>query len=610
MPSNTNNNTSATTAATTPPPTDSSSANNNSNSNNNRPRNNNNNRNINTQHTDLNSFEGSIPEVGAVLGLKYERLKKKATSFESFLEKTSTYIISNLKDGADTKSIFKTMTDPTTTFKSRYKPSAPSETGDSVDKDIYREEVKLYVTRQVNLRRNVEKIFGIVWGQCSSALQSNIKAITEFSEKHDILDTIWLIRELKKATSGIDNKSYPEMNILDAIGQLFETKQGENESNDRFLERFKSSINTLELSQGKYVFCPTALIKPADLVTPTNDELEQECEKMKAALLLKVSDTKRYGTLSDRLRESMTLGRNEYPTILASMYELIVRQRKHNNNNNYNNRNGVSLLQRNTRNKNKNKNNNNKNNNNDNNNNDTAIVTSNNNIITTQNDDQISFPQRRRGLDMLQFGSMFTQSQDRVINPNWILLDTCSTDNVFCNEQLVSNLRKCNEGDGIEIITNGGFATYDHVADAILLPVSVFFNAESIANVLSFDKISNLPNVHITTDTKVEKAFLVHISSPNTVTTLKFSSCDDGLYFFDASHLITNKTKSQVTDYLSLSRNKKNVNLLNTVENNKTFFTKRQISRADLARQTQQNMGWPATNVFKPLVTKKILNKL
>ena len=67
------------------------------------------------------------------------------------------------------------------------------------------------------------------------------------------------MRELKKATAGIDNKSYPEMTILDAIGQLFETKQGENESNDRFLERFKSSVNTLELAQGKYVFCPPPL---------------------------------------------------------------------------------------------------------------------------------------------------------------------------------------------------------------------------------------------------------------------------------------------------------------------------------------------------------------
>ena len=73
--------------------------------------------------------------------------------------------------------------------------------------------------------------------------------MTEFDENHDILDTIWLIRELKKSTSAIDNTSYPEMTILDAIGHLFETKHGENKSKDWFLKRFKSSINTLELPQ-------------------------------------------------------------------------------------------------------------------------------------------------------------------------------------------------------------------------------------------------------------------------------------------------------------------------------------------------------------------------
>ena len=210
---------------------------------------------------------------------------------------------------------------------------------------------------------------------------------------------------------------------------------------------------------------------------------------------------------------------------------------------------------------------------------------------------------------MLQFGCMFAQSQDRVINPNWILLDTCSTDNVFCNEMLVSDLRRCKEGDGLEIITNGGFATYDHVAESTLLPVTVYFNAESIANILSYDKISNLPNVRITSDTTLEKAIFVHLSTSNTDTTFKFSSCDDGLYYYDATHLLNNNNKSKypINHCLSLSRNNNKVNLLNTVANNKTFFTKRQISRADLARQTQQALGWPGTNVFKQLVSKNFL---
>ena len=199
------------------------------------------------------------------------------------------------------------------------------------------------MSREINLRRNVQKIFGIIWGQYSSALQYNIKSITEFKDRYDTVDTIWLVKELKKATSGIDNKSYPVLTLLDSIHTLFSMKQSEAEPNDRYLERFKSNVNTIELAHGEYIFCPTSFVKPVDPNNITAAEKKIECEKMKAALLLRNSDHKRYGALSHRLREGVTLGRNEYPETLSSMYELMVRQRQNNNNNN--NRNSISLLQ-------------------------------------------------------------------------------------------------------------------------------------------------------------------------------------------------------------------------------------------------------------------------
>ena len=184
---------------TTPAPASgNSNGNSNNNNNNSRTRRNQ----SNTQPTDSNSFEGNVPEIGAVLGLKYEKFKKKSASFEIFLEKVSVYVISNLNDGGDCKLIFRKMQNPTKTFRAKYKPSAPTESSDTVDKDIYKEEVKLFVSREINLRRNIEKIFGLVWGQCSSALQSNIKAISEFEDKYDDLDTIWLVQELKNQHPG------------------------------------------------------------------------------------------------------------------------------------------------------------------------------------------------------------------------------------------------------------------------------------------------------------------------------------------------------------------------------------------------------------------------
>ena len=76
-------------------------------------------------HTNIHSFEGETSDIGTVLGLRHEKFKHKAPSFESFLEQVSTFAISNFKDGGDLKPLFRKMTDPTDVFKSKKKPKKP-----------------------------------------------------------------------------------------------------------------------------------------------------------------------------------------------------------------------------------------------------------------------------------------------------------------------------------------------------------------------------------------------------------------------------------------------------------------------------------------------------
>ena len=339
-------------------------------------------RNNNVTHTNPSSFDGATSEIGAVLGLRHEKFKMKATSFENFLDKVSTYVISNLKDGGDLKPIFRKMEDPAAKFSTKLKPSKPVKKGtdevDPVDMDIYKEQVKLYVSRQSNLRRNMEKAFGLIWGQCSSSLQQNLKSLEEFDDAYDDLNILWLVKATKRAVSGIDSKSEPRHILHKALSELYHLKQGETESNDKFLERFKSAVNTVELAQGESVFCVKALANISDISTGISKvETTAESEKSKAILLLETSDQKRYGQLSTRLQESYALGTNEYPKTTASMYEVMVKQKAQRSNRSNNT------------------------------------------------------------------GASFTQQRNHVINPTWILLDTCSTDNVFCNRGLLSKVKKC-----------------------------------------------------------------------------------------------------------------------------------------------------------------------
>ena len=98
-------------------------------------------------HTNPNTFEGANSDIGAVLGLRHEKFKHKDPSYENFLEKISTYVISTSKDGGDLKPLFRRMVDPTENLRKKNKQSTPDTDADTVYWDIYREEVKEYVGR-------------------------------------------------------------------------------------------------------------------------------------------------------------------------------------------------------------------------------------------------------------------------------------------------------------------------------------------------------------------------------------------------------------------------------------------------------------------------------
>ena len=96
-------------------------------------------------------------------------------------------------------------------------------------------------------------------------------------------------------------------------------KQGETETNDNYLERFKSNIMTVELTGGKDFFCSKGIVTK-DNDDPTDDEIKTEEDKMQAILLLKNADEKRYGGLSKSLKEGFFLVRNEYPITIAYIH--------------------------------------------------------------------------------------------------------------------------------------------------------------------------------------------------------------------------------------------------------------------------------------------------
>ena len=164
-----------------------------------------------------------------------------------------------------------------------------------------------------------------------------------------------------------------------------------------------------------------------------------------------------------------------------------------------------------------------------------------------------------------------------MISKTWILLDSCSIDTFFKNPDLVANIRTGSADEELRMLTNGGSVTYKEVADCKLLPLNVNFNKDSLANILSFKQVSEIPGVKITTDISKEDALTIHLKDGKEMK----CKCNESIYCYNTNS--NNHSKSKVNNY--------GVNLLNTVANNKLFFTKRQINNAVTARQLQQCIG-------------------
>ena len=64
------------------------------------------------------------------------------------------------------------------------------------------------------------------------------------------------------------------------------------------------------------------------------------------------------------------------------------------------------------------------------------------------------------------------------------------------------------------------------------LPLDLHYNSESLATVLSFKTVSNLPGVRVMYDNEVED--VIHVILPNKFV-LSFKPCQDGLYYLDST---------------------------------------------------------------------------
>ena len=128
------------------------------------------------------------------------------------------------------------------------------------------------------------------------------------------------------------------------------------------------------------------------------------------------------------------------------------------------------------------------------------------------------------------FPFCFTNNSDN-IDPNWLLLDSESNVNLFCNPDLVNNISNVTNGESLVLSSNGGTQGSDK--QATFGDLTVWFNANSLANILGLSLVAE--HIRVTMDTFVDNSFLVHLTGNIKV---KFSCHENGLYYCDTKNIL------------------------------------------------------------------------
>ena len=87
-----------------------------------------------------------------------------------------------------------------------------------------------------------------------------------------------------------------------------------------------------------------------------------------------------------------------------------------------------------------------------------------------------------RGYSFAHIGiSLEQQDHKGVVDTNLILLDTCSTESVCNNKQLLKDTKQCKIYEVLHIVTNGVSQTYDMMGTFNIIPIFAQYNPESLS---------------------------------------------------------------------------------------------------------------------------------
>lgn len=533
-------------------------------------------------------FKGKVEKMGGnVFQLADEN--RKGNQFTHTLEALCDYATIELDHAQDLASLFLTnATTPSITAPTDEPPLlADKVTRAGLHHRQYLEwkfECTTYNTRMAVLRTNLNKIFTVALLQCSPSVKAKLEATTDYEKSKAAHDCAWLLKTLRNICHNFEHTENRFVALVNAKAAIFAYRQTANQTITEFYEGFKELVAVLESYDGKIhdpvEAAPASLTDALAALTLDKEKDNLMKDRYLAILFIRNTDGNKYGQLKTDLSNDFGKGRDEYPKSLVLAHQLLLKYKG-----------GAAVTK-------------------------APQETSNNNSSSSrrnrggqgrgrnsgrgggQNDGpNTAQPNQPRsaaatvaagaqtGRSYLQVALSLAQVDDHFpdgIPDYYVLLDSDSTVSIFRNPDLLKDIHVVD--DPLLLETNGGGRQVSNQMGTLEGFGPVWYNPESLANVLSLAQVRRLRRV--TLDTAIAPTFKVH--HVDGISTTEFIEHASGLYLFDAS--VKNDKK---VDLKSSSPSIIAYSCLQTVANNKANYTARQIKAADAARALYRLVGRP-----------------
>ena len=411
----------------------------------------------------------------------------------------------------------------------------------------FKADYDIYSKRMQTYENNRTKAYALLWERCAKAMKNKVEARSDYNIIKN--DPILLLKAIKEHALNYQENRYSMAIILDAMRAVLGTKQKDNESLQDYTKRFRLARDVLK----SHVGGPIILTKIVEALPTYDEEDKEKCAKLQeqtynqflAYLYLDNADKTKYGSILTGLITQQSLGNNQYPKSVTEANNVLSNHRfdvmpktiAKNKSQGEGNKNqdskddgrededvNLSFAQLegkcyccgkaghkspSCRDKNKPKE-------------EWAINKAQSHAQTTGSSDasivgsvsgptsQVSTPARSESSAsqsgwagahiQLQF------HQQAFLMRDWILLDNQSSVTVFCNKDMVSNIRESDNGE-MQLKTNGGTLVTTQKAD---LPQwgEVWYNENAITNIFSYAEMADKYRITYDSERKMHLWFI------------------------------------------------------------------------------------------------------